>query len=314
MRCNMCLYRDTLPDELTLKEISQLAGTLSALGLRHIVYSGGEPLLRKDFPEICRMFAQYNVKQTLLTNGLLLSKRFAEFQQFLNEIIVSIDGATAEVHNTIRGVESFDIILEGIREIVRPNHRPKISIRTVLQKPNFRALPEMIELAKSSGVDRISFLAVDVSSPAFGRTKLDLVESKETIVLSDEECVEFLELVNDVIVKYRDDFNRGFISEAPAKMFHIVQYFEALIGKVPYPRNYCNAPNVSAVIRANGDLLPCFFLPPFGNIKDMGVDKQLNNEIIRKIRQDVKNYSLQQCKTCVCTLSVHPFAALMNHF
>src|SRR5258706_13493155 len=75
LKCITCSYRNAMPGELTLDEIKSLAAELKNLGLRHIVYSGGEPLLRRDFPEICEAFASPGVKQSMLTNGLLLEKR-----------------------------------------------------------------------------------------------------------------------------------------------------------------------------------------------------------------------------------------------
>src|SRR5207302_8258574 len=101
LRCCMCSYRKARPDELSIIEIERLACTLADYGLRHIVFSGGEPLLRRDFPAICKIFSQYGVQETLLTNGLLLDKRLHEIRTFLTEIIVSLDGATAGTHDTI---------------------------------------------------------------------------------------------------------------------------------------------------------------------------------------------------------------------
>src|SRR5205085_9301204 len=90
LKCITCSYRDALPGELTLDEIKELAAHLRDLGLKHIVYSGGEPLLRRDFTEICKAFEEYNVKQSLLTNGLLLEKRAKDIYKYFSEIIVSI--------------------------------------------------------------------------------------------------------------------------------------------------------------------------------------------------------------------------------
>lgn len=102
LKCLSCSYRLPMPGELTLSEIEQLSRELKAFGLKHIVYSGGEPLLRRDFRDICSLFAELKVKQTLLTNGLLLSKRAEEFNGLFTEIIVSLDGADAETHNRLR--------------------------------------------------------------------------------------------------------------------------------------------------------------------------------------------------------------------
>ena len=129
LKCVTCSYRKPMPGELTYDEIETLTGQLFSFGLKHIVYSGGEPLLRRDFPDICRLFHHKNIKQTLLTNGLLLEKRIDELKDHFSEIIVSIDGADALTHNTIRGVNSFDIIFNGIStfslKIFKINYKTK---------------------------------------------------------------------------------------------------------------------------------------------------------------------------------------------
>jgi len=314
LRCLTCSYREKLPNELSLEEISTLVDSLSAYGLRTIVYSGGEPLMRRDFPEICSIFRKYNVKQVLLTNGLLLEKRLDEVKKFFSEIIVSIDGATDETHNTIRGVESLQQISRGIKHALASSSRPSISIRTVLQKANFRQTIDIVQFAKSLGVDRISFLAADVLSDSFGRATRGAVSPNESLMLNEEEIVEFRRIVEQMVSQCSNEFINGFISDSPDRMFHIVQYFEALIGKAAFPHNYCNAPMVSAVITSTGDVQPCYFLPAYGNIRETDVDVLTTSSIVRSVRRDVKNYTLERCKTCVCTLYTQPLSALLDRF
>jgi MoaA/NifB/PqqE/SkfB family radical SAM enzyme len=314
LQCGMCSYRSPLPNELTVEEIKELAATLSGYGLRHIVYSGGEPLIRQDFAKICEIFQHYGVKQTLLTNGLLLHKRLNELRKYFDEIIVSLDGAVAETHNSIRGVNSFDLIIKGIQEAVRNHTAKEISIRTVVQKKNFKEIPHLVGLAKSLGVNRISFLAADVLSDSFGRTKQKSTLPNETISLSAEELKEFMVIIEQMFVNNKPEFESRFISESPEKMMHILQYFQALLGQHPFPENTCNAPMVSAVITANGNLQPCFFLPSFGNIRNESFLSLINNEVITSTRKKVKEYTLKQCQECVCTLNVSSRAALFNKF
>jgi MoaA/NifB/PqqE/SkfB family radical SAM enzyme len=308
----MCSYRKALPNELTLVEVESLAHQLSQFGLRHIVYSGGEPLLRRDFPAICAIFRQLGVQQTLLTNGLLLEKRLPEIQKFLSGIIVSLDGATTKTHNAIRGVESFDKIVEGIRRAVGSHSQVSVSVRTVLQKQNFREIREMIDLVKSLGVRKISFLAADVLSKSFGRDTRGSVAPDESIALDEAEVVEFRRIIDRLLANNRSDFEGGIISETPEKMYHIVEYFEALIGKRPFPRNYCNAPMVSAVITSTGEIQPCFFLPSYGNVREKQVDELENNEQAQQTRKKVRDYELERCQTCVCTLHLTPLHALID--
>ena len=314
LKCITCSYREALPDELSLNEIADLARALHSFGLRHIVYTGGEPLTRRDFSDICRIFGAFKIKQTLLTNGLLLGKRFGEIHESLSEIVVSLDGSTAETHNSIRGISSFDPIIEGMKRAMSGSRRPQVSIRTVLQKRNFRDLLDMVHLAKSVGVDRISFLAADVLSDSFGRTIRGSVAPDESIMLNHDEVTEFHSLVQNMMITFKREFETKFISESPEKMLHIVQYFEALLGKSAYPGNQCNAPMVSAVITSTGDILPCFFLPSFGNIRKELLETLINNDQIVSTRTHVKNYSLERCQKCVCTLSVSPVTALFDRF
>lgn len=171
LRCITCSYRDPAPGELSLTDIRQIAGRLTEGGLRHIVSSGGEPLTRRDFPEICSLFHGPGVHETLLTNGLLLEKRYHEVGTYLREIIVSLDGPDEEIHGAIRGGGAFGQILRGIRKVVASPGRPSISIRTVIQKKNFRSVIAMVERARDMGVDRISFLAADIMSRSFGRNE-----------------------------------------------------------------------------------------------------------------------------------------------
>ena len=314
LKCRMCSYRNPLPNELTFSEIETLAQTLHEYGLRHIVYSGGEPLLRRDFPLICKSFSRFPVKQTLLTNGLLLEKRLAEIHSSLTEIVVSLDGATAEVHDAIRGVDSFERILEGVRRAVSLPGKHSVSIRCVIQKQNFREIEAMVNLAKALRVHRISFLAVDVLSDSFGRTGAGAQVPNDLLMLDSKETAMFRELVEKVIVEHGPDFESKFISESPEKLRHLVNYFGALNGMNNFPRNICNAPMLSAVITSDGDVQPCFFLPAFGNIHEKRLVEAMNSPEAKFIREEVEKYSLDRCKTCVCTLYARPLNALRNRF
>lgn len=317
LKCLSCSYRLPMPGELTFDEIKHLARELSAFGLKHIVYSGGEPLLRRDFRDICNLFTVLKVKQTLLTNGLLLAKRAEEFKGVFSEIIVSLDGADPETHNRLRGVNSFDLILDGIAEARKAKSCRQISIRTVLQKQNFRQLHGLIEIAKQTGVSRISFLAADVSSEAYGRDNnpnRGAVASESSMALNKDEVLELKDIIYRASVKYKDEFERGLIAESPEKLHHIAYYYAALNGNDVFPRNFCNAPMVSAVITSTGDIHPCFFLPKYGNIRESSYKELINSETIINTRGRVKVMEPERCKKCVCTLFTSPRAALLDRF
>lgn len=306
-----------MPGELTFDEIKALAMQLNGFGLKHIVYSGGEPLLRSDFTDICRLFSVLKVKQTLLTNGLLLSKKAAELKGFFSEIIVSLDGADAETHNRLRGVNSFDLILEGIEKMQNTDPAKQISIRTVLQKQNFRQLGDFIELAKRTNVNRISFLAADVQSEAYGRDNMDTrsqASDPAAMMLDKNEVTALKTIIHEASQKYSGEFSHGLVSESPEKLLHIAQYYAAINGTEEFPRNFCNAPMVSAVITSTGDIHPCFFLPKYGNVRRGAFKELVNRDTIIETRSKVKLMEPERCKKCVCTLFVSPLNALKDRF
>ncbi len=313
LQCITCSYRQPLPGELSIDEIRELSSSLQKFGLKHIVYSGGEPLLRRDFPQICGIFRDIGARQTLLTNGLLLEKRLPELSSF-TEIIVSVDGPDAGTHNSIRGVLSFDQIVKGIKLAARTRGAAPVSIRTVVQKRNFRRVPDMVEFARSVNSERISFLAADVLSESFGRDRSGPVGPDSDIALNADEAAEFREIIERMIIDRGEEISSGFISESPAKLRHIVQYFEALTGKADFPTNVCNAPMISAVITSTGDIHPCYFLSAYGNIRETPFARLANSPQIMQTRKDVRQYRLERCKTCVCTLHVQPLGALLREF
>jgi Fe-coproporphyrin III synthase len=313
LQCIMCSYRAPSPKELTVAEINVLADQLFGFGLRQIVFSGGEPLTRRDLGEICEIFKRKRIHQTLLTNGLLLEKR-SELLHYFSEVIVSLDGSTSATHDSIRGVRSFDQILHGIKQVTGRRVKPRLSLRTVIQKKNFRELPAFVHLARSIGADGISFLAVDVLSDAFSRDATKPLDDNSSVLLDAQEILEFRDIIDKMSVSFKKEFESSFIAESPGKLRHIAEYFAAVRGLAPFPKNQCNAPMVSTVITSIGDVKPCFFLPSIGNIRNDTIPNLLNGKQAKNNRTAVREYRMERCQTCVCTLRKGAMDALMDNF
>jgi MoaA/NifB/PqqE/SkfB family radical SAM enzyme len=245
---------------------------------------------------------------------LLLEKRASEIIPYLDEVIVSLDGPDAQTHNAIRGLDCFDQIVRGIEGLIRTSGGVSVSVRCVVQRKNFRKLSGMVGFFKELGVSKISFLAADVRSAAFHRDQVGPVTSPGDILLDSTECGEFRESIKVLLEERESEFQSHFIAESPRKMMHLVEYFEAHQGIGPFPRNECNAPSVSLVISSTGDVLPCYFLPTFGNVRSRSLSSLLNSVEIKSTRTDVRAYRLKECHQCVCTLNMRPFNALLDAF
>jgi MoaA/NifB/PqqE/SkfB family radical SAM enzyme len=265
-----------------------------------------------QWPQIARRFREQGVYVMLLTNGLLLRKQVDDVLASVDEVIVSLDGGTAKTYNAIRGVDAFDLVLEGMRA-VRAGGVPVIT-RTTIQRANYRELPLIIEAAKAADVTRVSFLTVDVSNPfAFGARDMNAVPMHNPSALTPDDVREFSRVLDEVEMRFAGDFAEGRIAESPAKLRHMVRYFEAVNNHNPvdFPRPRCNAPHFSTVIEVDGTLRPCYFLPSYGKL-DVGdaLRDALNTSAAQALRQAYRTGQRTECAHCVCPLYKGPRSLL----
>jgi radical SAM protein with 4Fe4S-binding SPASM domain len=81
-----------------------------------------------------------------------------------------------------------------------------------------------------------------------------------------------------------------------------VQHFEAYLGLRPPSSPTCNAPWVSAVVEANGDVRPCFFQTAIGNVNDEPFMDVVNGPRGIAFRESLDMPSNPTCQRCVCSL------------
>ena len=94
LACEMCDYwRQDLPTPLTTDLVTRTLDELAALGCRKVHFSGGEPTLRPDLPDLIAHARRLKLRVTLTTNGTLLTRDLARrlVKAGLNSVCVSID-------------------------------------------------------------------------------------------------------------------------------------------------------------------------------------------------------------------------------
>jgi MoaA/NifB/PqqE/SkfB family radical SAM enzyme len=292
--------------QLTENDIHDLLISLNQLGTQQVLMSGGEALLNPNFFKFCEMLQKQKIKVSLLSTGLTLKKNVDQLLQWVNDIIVSLDG-NEDVHNNIRNIpDAYEKLKAGVEHIKSIDPIYKITGRTVIHRLNFQHWPDIIESAKKIGLDQISFLPADVSSHAFNREVLWSDQRKQEILPAEKELAELKYITEKIIDVYAADFDSRFIAEAPEKIRNIYRYYAAFYGKNTFPYKKCNAPWVSTVVEADGTVRPCFFHPPLGNIREQSLEKILNSEesILFRKNLDIDNDST--CVKCVCYLNLSP--------
>lgn len=298
-RCVSCdWWKQSGEGDLTLSEIDALAGALPALGTRVVVFSGGEPLLRPEVFDAAAMFRARGLTLHLLTSGILLERFADRVAQHFSRVCISLDATTETLYEHVRGVAALGIVARGVERLRSIAPLVPLTARSTLHRSNFRELPRLIDFAHRLGLDGISFLPADVSSRAFGRAA---APDWTAIALGSDDVRAFEETIERTIAVYQEDFESGFIAESPDKLRRLARYYAALCGMAPFPTVTCNAPYVSVVIEADGDVRPCFFHDAIGNIRDRSLS-QIVTESLRTFRDGLDMEFDPTCRRCVCSL------------
>lgn len=181
LACNLdCVFCDTTDRhrppvaELSAVRLMEIVEEAAAMGVRRVfVLGGGEPLLRKDTPALLHRITELGLEGVLTTNGTLLSP--ALVQQLLAdrwaEVHISLDGATAEVHDALRG--QAGAFRRTVRNACRLSQArrargldfPRLALHFVLTNRNQHQLSQMVSLAYALGAFRVEFDALIAYRP-----------------------------------------------------------------------------------------------------------------------------------------------------
>ena len=190
LSCIHCLSGSSTEsaDELDMDECRAIVDQLAALKVFEINFGGGEPLLKSYFLPLLRYIHTKGIVTCISTNGTVLNyEAVACFTgNPLVNVQVSLDGATPEVNDRIRGQGTFHRIIRGIEPLAGKDI--SLSINTVVTSLNFTQLGQLKELAGSYGAR----LRVSRFRPS-GRAR----ESWEMLKLNSAQLRELSEWLND---------------------------------------------------------------------------------------------------------------------
>lgn len=152
LSCVHCLSDsgDRRPGELTTQQCHQVIDAMAASRVFQFSIGGGEPFVREDFLDLMDYAHEKGIVTCISTNGTMID---AEIARRLNHklvyIQVSLDGATPESNDAIRGKGSFRRALKGLEHL--KNRNIEVSINTVLTRLSFPELDALAALAASLG-------------------------------------------------------------------------------------------------------------------------------------------------------------------
>ncbi|MGA2284886.1 MAG: radical SAM protein [Dehalococcoidia bacterium] len=180
-RCNLhCAhcYSDSFDrafeGELTTAEAKAVIDDLAAFGVPVILFSGGEPLLRPDLPELIERAQMHGIRSVLSTNGTLLIRGVADEMKKLglSYVGISIDGPQP-VHDRFRGmIGAFQEAMQGIRNCKDAGLR--VGLRVTLTQFSFAHLKEIFDLVESEDIPRVCFYHLAYAGRGDRIVKFDL--------------------------------------------------------------------------------------------------------------------------------------------
>ena len=144
-------------NELTTAEGKTLIDDLSLFGAPVMLFSGGEPLMRPDLPELAQYAVSKGMRAVISTNGTLITREKARiFKDIgLSYVGISLDGLQ-EVNDRFRGVPgAFEQALEGIRNCREAGI--KVGLRFTVNRRNADQVGPIFDLLREENIPRVCF-------------------------------------------------------------------------------------------------------------------------------------------------------------
>ncbi len=159
LKCRHCYATDfgELQTQIEKEEAINIIKDLGNFNIPVLLFSGGEPLLRKDISLLVAKTRDTGIKPVISSNGVLLTKQLAKDLKNAGVayIGISLDGI-GKAHDEFRGVvKSFDLAMLGIKNCQEAGI--KVGIRTTLTKWTYPFLEQILELTEREQIKRICF-------------------------------------------------------------------------------------------------------------------------------------------------------------
>jgi len=295
LRCNSaCGYCD-LPlnegrYEMTREEIHRVFRHLYTEGLRFVFVQGGEPLVRRDLPEILGDLAGLGFHLTLITNGTKLTQELVDHLTPLHvNLSISLDTLDRERYQHIRGRDQLPEVLSGIERLKAYSH-PKY-LTCIVTEQNRQDVMEVVRFARTKG-----FMPV-VGAYHWDVARYGKIDSSLQYERSAAQAV-FQEVIESHLV--------------PSGYFrrYLQDNIDWLEGKSLAP---CDAGKYSISIDASGHVAPCLALNHAGNLLHQTLPEILSQFDRKNIRTCSEHSTCNMlCSRVIGSALRHPLTAVLT--
>lgn len=266
-KCITCTYWESKhTGELTFDEVVAALGQLRGIGVEEVMFTGGEPTLRKDLPEMVAAAREAGFSQIgMTTNGLSLGGTRIDrlLEAGLTEAVLSFEGFG--VHDEVRGVDGNTrkilAALDHFDELRASYPSFQLKLATTLMNRTVGEVPAVVELARKHSATLFLNL-IDAGTYFF--------QGANRSLFALEDRAAFDRLMDDLTAIKRAE--PTLIGNSVASLDYARRYFDdPKQAQIP-----CYLGYVGCEIDANGDVFSnCWGLPPVGNIRDTALSEIL---------------------------------------
>lgn len=301
LNCTTC-SRDVIVTRASLLKTEYWKGIIDEMRPSNINVSGiGEPFLHPDIYEIIAYAKARGAAVNCATNFTRIYDNHRKVVECgIDQLKVSIDATDAETFRRIRGEDSWQEIVDNIREVNRWKKalgcgKPSIRLNFALQNFNYRQCVELVELARELDVDALYYQHLSYVD----------MEDRKCFLTGDMSKSTLLELITEADRRAREygiETNLLFWLRDFELYWNRMQPLEEF---VPQPKN-CYMPWISTWLGADGWVRPCPIMPwtadegRMGHIGTQTFAEIWNNDKYRELRAALKRGErpTRSCKTC----------------
>ena len=160
LRCSHCYVdaENSLDScELSTRDCFEVVDKIVEADVAELNFTGGEPLVRKDFFEVARYAREQQLNVTLASNGILLTEEnVLKLKKIgVSSVNISLDGVSPKNHERIRNAKgSFDLTVKGIINSVKYGNFSEVIVNTTLTKFTIQEIPKIYEFVKKLGATK----------------------------------------------------------------------------------------------------------------------------------------------------------------
>ncbi len=264
LKCKHC-YQDAGPigkreNELTTEERFRVVDDIASNDIPTIFFSGGEPIIRKDFWDIAKYAKEKGMYLSIASNGTLFTKENAKKTKDIGfgYVAVSLDASTPERHDEFRGVPGmWKRSVEGIRNLLDAG--VTTCIQYTFSRDNADELPEMFKLREKLGAYKvIVYNYIPVGRGAFENDPTPEQREWAYKIMYDE-----LEAGKHVVASTAPQLGR-YCKQHNADSVIISHYGDAKakeLGVISEIVGGCGAGRAYCAIQPDGKVTPCVYMP-----------------------------------------------------